>query len=290
MSSGEIVEYSQNGFLGKKFKCISLNGFAGDRTPFGMEVCHQFSQALGEYLNIEVDYYGTPESVADLKWDKALVASDELLSKASTLISSVLNEGVKPILITPRCATAIATLPQVVTKFPKCIVIYFDAHGDVTTPMTSITGYLGGMPITAAMGKWNSGFGSGVKADQFVHIGGRDFDKCEIDFLEENKILVLSKKQVEQDISELVSLIRNKPVFIHLDVDVYDPSEAVAEYAVEDGLFRQHIQKIMTSIFQNAMLVGIEVTELSPKTNEERESSYAALFNSLQSLRSQKWR
>ncbi len=30
--------------------------------------------------------------------------------------------------------------------------IYFDAHGDVTTPTTTISGYLGGMPITGAMG------------------------------------------------------------------------------------------------------------------------------------------
>ncbi|MES9902077.1 MAG: arginase family protein [Sedimenticola sp.] len=278
------MKHSQQDFLIKNFKCISLNGFSGDRTPHGMDVCHSLSQALSEYLNIEVEYHGEPRPTADLRWDNALVESHEMLSKASSLIKSILYEGDKPILITPRCATAIATLPQVMNKFPECVVIYFDAHGDLNTPKTSITGYLGGMPVTAAMGIWDSGFGSGVKADQFVHIGGRDFDNCEVDFLNERNILVLSKEQVERDLSVLESLIENKPVFMHIDVDVFDPSEFAAEYTVNDGIFRQHIQTVLASVQENAILVGLEITEFSPKTNEERESSYAALFDSLKSL------
>ncbi|MEX0737746.1 MAG: arginase family protein [Pseudohongiella sp.] len=272
--------------MDKNFKCISINGFSGDRTSYGMEVCHAFAKTLSEYLNIEVEYHGEPQFVADLNWDKALAESNDILTKASSLIEFAFDEGFKPILITPRCATAIATLPQVMNKFPECVVIYFDAHGDVTTPTTSVSGYLGGMPITAAMGVWNSGFGSGVKTEQFIHIGGRDFDSCEDEFFEENKVLLLSKQQIEQDLSELERLIKDKPVFVHIDVDVFEPSEVVAEYAVADGLFRQHIHAIMTSVKAHGILIGLEITEFSPKTNEEREHSYTALFDSLRSLRS----
>ncbi len=113
-----------------------------------------------------------------------------------------------------------------------------------------------------------------MKPSQFVHIGGRDFDSCEIDFLEENNILVLSKKQVEQDLPELERLIKNKPVFIHIDVDVFDPSEVVAEYAVANGLLRHHIQKVMAVVLAHGVLVGLEITEFSPKT----ESPHTMLY------------
>jgi len=65
---------------------------------------------------------------------------------------------------------------------------------------------------------------------------------------------------------------------------VYDPTEVVAEYSVPDGLFRQHVNKVISLIVAQGRLVGVEVTELSPKTVAERERSYQAIFESLGSL------
>ena len=41
-------------------------------------------------------------------------------------------------------------------------VVWLDAHGDFNTPATSGSGYLGGMPLAAACGLWDSGYGAGV--------------------------------------------------------------------------------------------------------------------------------
>ena len=96
--------------------------------------------------------------------------------------------------------------------------------------------------------------------------------------------MTLSKKQIESGVDELVEMIQGKAVYVHIDTDVYDPSEVVAEYSVEDGLFRQHVDNVMRTIQVEANLVGLEITELSPKSTDERENSYQALFDSLGSL------
>lgn len=118
-----------------------------------------------------------------------------------------------------------------------------------------------------------------------MHIGGRDFDSCEREFFEKNQIMVLSKQQLEQNTSEFECLIKDKPVYIHIDTDVYEPSEVVAEYAVPDGLYRQDVHKILKIVQESSCLVGIEITEISPKSETEYEQSCLALFDSLQSLR-----
>ncbi len=189
-----------------------------------------------------------------------------------------------PILITPRCASAIASLPVIISELPNVVILYFDAHGDLNTPETSTSGYLGGMPITAAMGEWDSGYGGGLEAKNLIHIGGRDLDKAEQEFIIRNDIMTLSKEEIESDIDKLTKRIQGKAVYIHIDTDVYDPSEVVAEYSVEDGLFREHVDKVLSLVLSEAKLVGLEITELSPKNEGEQKCSYEALFASLSCL------
>ena len=266
------------------YECLGVTGFAGDRTPEAMAECHPFAKALSEFLAAPLALYGSPKAPKDLQWDDALIESAEIFSTVAHVIKQSMAQKNIPILITPRCASAIASLPVVVAEFSDVVVIYFDAHGDLNVPETSDSGYLGGMPITAAMGEWYSGYGCGLKTKNLVHIGGRDLEQVEHDFIRDKKIMTLSKQQIESDLTELSQFIRGRAVYIHIDTDVYDPSEVTAEYSVPNGLFRHHIDKVLSLVCANAELVGIEITELSPKTVAEREHSYHAIFDSLKSL------
>ena len=267
-----------------EYRCLGVNGFAGDRTPEAMIECHPFAQALSEFLDSPVMLYGRIKEAKDLQWKEALIESADIFSTVARVTKDSISDNCIPILVTPRCASAITSLPVIVSKFPDVVVIYFDAHGDLNVPETSSSGYLGGMPITAAMGYWESGYGSGLVAKNLVHIGGRDLDESEKDFIRDNKIMTITKEQIESDVDMLAELIRGRAVYVHIDTDVYDPAEVVAEYSVDDGLFRQHVDKVIRLVQAEANLVGLEITELSPKSTIEREHSYRALFDSLGSL------
>jgi len=267
-----------------RYECFGVNGYAGDRTRQAMDECHPFANALSEFLDAPVTLYGSSKQPKNLQWNNALEESAEVLTTVATVIKGSLADKKVPILVTPRCASAISSLPVILAECSDAVVIYFDAHGDLNVPGSSDSGYLGGMPISAAMGEWDSGYGSGLDAKSLVHIGGRDLDQFEHEFIRNKNIMTISKQQIESNLNQLAELVRGRPVYIHIDTDVYDPTEVVAEYSVPDGLFRQHVDKVMSVIVAEGLLLGMEITELSPNTMAERKRSYRAIFESLGSL------
>lgn len=60
-----------------EYRCIGVNGFAGDRTPEAMLECHPFAQALSEFLSSPVKLYGSTKEVKDLQWKEALIESTD---------------------------------------------------------------------------------------------------------------------------------------------------------------------------------------------------------------------
>ena len=44
---------------------------------------------------------------------------------------------------------------------PDAFVVWFDAHGDLNTPESTTTDYLGGLGLSGPVGMWESGLGSG---------------------------------------------------------------------------------------------------------------------------------
>lgn len=268
------------------FQCVSVNGFAGDRTPEAMIECHNFATAFSKHFDIPLELVGHPASARTLPWDAAIIESEQIFKAIIENLNRILSDNNRPILITPRCASAIASLPTIAARYTDVVVLYFDAHGDMNTPQTSKTGYLGGMPITAALGLWNSGYGAGLGLENIVHIGGRDFDPAEQLFIQENSVQTFTKDDLNGDLAVLHKTIAGKPVYIHLDTDVFDPEEVTAEYAVENGLYRHHVRKVVDLVLKHSQLVGIEITELSPRTTTERHQSYKAVFDSLCGLNS----
>lgn len=267
-----------------RYECFGVNGYAGDRTPDAMTECHPFAQALSEFLVAPLKLYGEAKTPRDLQWIDALNESAEVFSTVARVVKGSLAKKNTPILVTPRCASAISSLPVVVSEYPDAVIVYFDAHGDLNTPKNSVSGYLGGMPISAAMGEWDSGYGDGLDPKNLVHIGGRDLEQAERELICNRNIMTISKQQIESNLNGFAELIRGRAVYIHIDTDVYDPSEVTAEYCVPEGLFRKHVDKVISLVMTEGILVGVEITELSPKTVAERDYSYEAIFDSLASL------
>jgi len=268
-----------------RFECLSVVGYAGDRSPVSMQECHKFAKAFSKYFNFPNELVGSPVVAKDLAWDAALQESRETFQAIGTNLNRIYAAQRSPIFITPRCASAIASLPVVIAQHPDVVVLYFDAHGDLNTPESSTSGNLGGMPLTAVLGEWDSGYGSGLKVGNLLHIGGRDFDPAEEDFIEKFEVNTISKDEIEGDLTRLRTHISARPVFVHLDTDVFDPSVATADYSVADGLLSWHVAKIVDIVLAESSIVGLEITEFAPRNNEERETTYTTIFSAFYGLR-----
>ena len=167
---------------------LTFVGGAADRNDRGMRGAAAVGEELGRRLDREATVIGTPDSAIHRNWDAALAAARPGLLELQDEHRRILGRGDVPVAALPRCAAALATLPVIATLRPDAMVVWFDAHGDLNTPENTTTGYLGGLVLSAAMGWWDSGLGSGLTPDRVVLGGSRDLDAEEQTLVDEGII------------------------------------------------------------------------------------------------------
>ncbi len=266
---------------------IRANGYAGDCSGEAMAALPALSDMLGELFEAETIAFGDPQDARDMPWQKALEASEGLLSELAKTTTRALQRDAVPIIATPRCAAAIASIPAVLASRDHVHVVWFDAHGDLHTPATTQSGYLGGMPITALLGEWRSGYGAGLQPERLLHLGGRDLEDAERAFIERHGIFTASFADFDHDLGRIEQELTGKKVFVHLDCDVFDPRDVIADYRVPGGLRSDQAAAVFSVIARVSDLVGLEITEFSPGNPEEMQRSLAALRQALSGLAAQ---
>jgi arginase family enzyme len=68
-------------------------------------------------------------------------------------VADSVNDGAVPVSIAGDCCAAIATLAGLQRGGVAPVIVWLDAHGDFNTPETTITGFLGGMPLAMITGR-----------------------------------------------------------------------------------------------------------------------------------------
>lgn len=156
-------------------------------------------------------------------------------------------------------------------------LLYFDAHGDMNTPETTLTGNIHGMHLAALMG-----FGpdalvnvhrTGVKLPKqnLLHIGGCDFDQAELDLVERENLQAFSMfdllsgglAPLLQKIDDLMGRVSN--IWISLDLDsidaIYAPGAGMPN---RRGLSYREIVTIAEYIGKKGQVIGVDVAEYNP--------------------------
>jgi arginase/N-omega-hydroxy-L-arginine amidinohydrolase len=175
-------------------------------------------------------------------WQSDLEAAAPLLDAARRAV----EDGTR-VFVAGSCDLAIATLPALCDAHPGLRVAWFDAHPDFNTPESSNSNFLGGMPLAAACGVWDAGYGGSLDPTRVHLVGIRDVDPGEAQLLEAHHV-----HEGPPDTG---------PVYVHLDLDVLDPSLMPAAYAVSGGWTWEELEAALTDIPD---LIGIEVTGCAP--------------------------
>lgn len=148
-------------------------------------------------------------------------------------------------------------------------LIWLDAHGDLNTPETSPSSLFYGMPLGAVMDPGCFGLLDNPRplgGSQIIHIGGRDFDEAEKDFLKGSGMAVYSVQDIRGDGALIRRIAEGVPtgrVYVHLDLDVIDPGDFPhTPLPVEDGLRLGEVSEILAAFADK--LVGLGVYEYAP--------------------------
>lgn len=254
----------------------------GDRNPRGMEGAGVLGKAIATRLQIQATQLGEPLPPLGTRWESELEAARPALQSLSQAYDAMLARGAKPLTVMGRCASGLATLPQVVRHRPDACVVWFDAHGDSNTPATSATGYLGGLVIAGAAGLWDSGLGHGLQWANVVLVGARDLDPPEQKLIDAGVLrLVPAGPNLAARLDEAV---QGRPVYVHLDCDVLEPGLVPTEYSVADGLSFADL-RAACGVLARSEVIGLEIAEFEARWAETGEAaSPTALIDALQPL------
>jgi arginase len=202
------------------------------------------AQALAERLGGRV--LGVPSPGRPRDWSEDLPDAMPVLELAAAEISAALDQGELPLLTASDCSICIATLPTVARRVPGVRFLWIDAHGDFNTPETTPSGFLGGMCLAAACGRWDAGWPDTIDPASVSFLGVRDLDP-------EERVEV-ERAGVGEGVPD------DGPVYVHLDVDGLDPSVLPVQFPVPGGLSAGEVQDVLTALVAAGRLVGIEVT------------------------------
>jgi arginase len=233
----------------REVRITCLRGRTSDRTDGGGAGAEALARRLGGRV------VGEPEPGRPRPWDEDLPEARPVLEAAAAEISAALDQGELPLLTASDCTICIATLPTVARRVPGVRFLWIDAHGDFNTPDTTPSGFLGGMCLAAACGRWDAGWPDTIDPASVSFLGVRDLDPGEREDVE--------RAGVGTGVPE------EGPVFVHFDVDGLDPSVMPAQFPVPGGLSPDDVRDVLASLAAAGRLVGIEVTAVERPEHAE---------------------
>jgi arginase len=258
---------------------VSLVGLlcrTSDRTPHAARGVEALAPLIGKRLGREPRMIGSPGEPRDGRYDADLSDSRGCLLEAGGQVDDALSGDNVPILLAGDCSICLTTLGTALTHRPEAKVLWLDAHGDYNTPDTTASSFLGGMCLAGACREWDPGLGAPVAPERVVMAGVRDLDEGEQALLERSQATVIGASVVETLVA-VQNALEGAPVYVHLDLDVLDPSVFPAQFPAPGGLAPEKLYDVLEAVTDECQLVGLEVTAFEAPEDDEELAEAAAL-------------
>jgi arginase len=234
---------------------VALLCRTSDRSAGGAQGALALALELARRRGVEAHEVGEPGEPREGHWRDDLRDARGCLLEAGGQVDDALGAGAYPVLLSSDCSICMTTLPAVLRHHPGATILWLDAHGDFNTPETTGSNFLGGMCLAAACGVWDAGFeGPVVDPAAVVMCGVRDLDGQEKVLLETRGVGVVARP------SYLADALRGREVFVHLDLDVLDPSILPAQFPAPGGLSDGGLHTLLGEVVGAADVIGCELT------------------------------
>ena len=148
-------------------------------------------------------------------------------------------------------------------------VIWVDAHPDIHTYNSSVSGNTHGTPLSVVCGLEKRHWGSRIDLpnldfDQLIYVGIRDIDDFERETIDKYNIKHFSVDQVVDHIKKM-----SGPIHISFDVDALDPSYVCSTGTkVDDGMHPEEVRVIIEEALVDDKLKSLDVVEFNPSLGD----------------------
>lgn len=222
-------------------------------TRQGPQRIRQVSHGLEEYsVDLDQDladysYYDAGDAILPFG------AVQESLRRIGLVTAEILAGGKFPLVLGGEHLISYASIKEVASANPGLVVIHFDAHTDLrdeyygerfshATVMRRVVELIGG--------------------ENLYQFGIRSGTRDEFDFARRKCNIFVDK--VVEPLIEILPLIKGRPVYVSLDIDVVDPAYAPGTGTPEPGGCT--VREIMRAVHLLGELdvVGFDLVEVSP--------------------------
>lgn len=146
-------------------------------------------------------------------------------------------------------------------------MLWIDAHPDVSTPETLRSGSFHGMVLRTLLGEGPHPLTpeEPLAREQVILAGTRSFEPGQREYIEQAGIRRYPVEDIESALDGL-----SGPVYVHVDLDVLDPTEfASICYPEPDGV---RVARLIDLLARVDDIVGASLTEHAPSDDADVES------------------
>lgn len=206
-------------------------------------------ETYSPYLDLDLEDYKITD-IGDI--DLPFGNTTRALSMLNDTATTILNANKKPLMIGGEHLVSLPVIEALIKKYPDLHIIHFDAHTDLRED------YLG-EPLSHACvirRAWDL-IGDG----HIFQFGIRSGLKSEFEWAKSHTSL---QRFNIKGLSDVISHLKGKPVYLTIDLDVLDPSIFPGTGTPEPGgITMKDLLEALTTL-KALPLVGADIVELSP--------------------------
>lgn len=233
-----------------------------------------------DYGNAEIIKPTGPDT-GNPKYLREMTASCQNIANA---VKNMLADGAFPVILGGDHSIAIGTFSAISSFYREngreIGLIWFDAHADINTPETTMTGNIHGMPLAVLLGEGASelvnleGFSPKLNKKYFAHVGARDIDPGERSRIEalglRDHFFTMSdidKRGMTACVEDAIKIASSAPggFAVTFDVDMIDPRFAPGSGTlVRGGATYREAHLALEIIAESGYLRSFEIVEVNP--------------------------
>lgn len=226
------------------------------------------------------------------EWHRMGLANGHL----ADLVSDNVRDGYLHVGLLGNCTSLLGTLGGLQQSGPsrrplRVGLVFIDSHGDFNTPETTLSGMLGGMPVSVAAGmslhnlRMKSKLEPSLPTRHIVMVGVRDLDPLEENLLLQSEIEMITVDDVRQQSANLRAQMERLSqmtdvIYVHVDMDVLDPDEVPGHpLTVADGPTSRELADAITEMFRYEKVAGLGIASTPSGERDPAGVSRQAAYN-----------
>ena len=121
---------------------------------------------------------------------------EQALAAGLPALADTVRGAAGPLALLGECTLAPAVTAGLRRRHPDLALVWIDAHGDLNTPETTPSGFLGGMPFAILLGwchdelRAAAGLDPALPEERAALVGARDLDPGERDAIDRSRLVV----------------------------------------------------------------------------------------------------